>query len=343
MAKRTIETSEQTQITENFTERTELEDIINAQQYASERFIAQISSVFGNLEKMTPEQKTKMQEITNERTETIKDLKKILGEIGKAKYAGIIKAQELDVYSRSSEKIEEKTTEEYRELQDKIDDLQKRSLELDEKQEILLKEFRLRAEGKKLNRSLDAKMLEEMRTISVTDFLKKPFDDRLQFVTSDNIRAADLRSGKVTDVEINFSFDGRFNRALYMATTAGMIIPDEIRTVQVDGVSYSRSGLSQRGEFFDAAGRRLTIHDGTKIHADKKLTTEELEKKYASKLNLAEYKTDLEKTIALESEKRGIPPHLFLDIFKNELEQVSDIATQKAILEDLFVEIDRKK
>ena len=91
MAKRTIETSEQTQTTENFTERTELEDIINAQQYASERFIAQISSVFGNLEKMTPEQKTKMQEITNERTETIKDLKKILGEIGKAKYAGIIK------------------------------------------------------------------------------------------------------------------------------------------------------------------------------------------------------------------------------------------------------------
>jgi len=39
---------------------------------------------------------------------------------------------------------------------------------------------------------------------------------------------------RIKELEINFSFDGKFNRQLYLNTTAGMILPLEVREVEVN-------------------------------------------------------------------------------------------------------------
>lgn len=83
-----------------------------------------------------------------------------------------------------------------------------------------------------------------MQSISETNFLKNSVSDRLRYVTIGNISAEKILSGEVKDIEINFTFNGRFNRQLYIQTTAGMILPDEVRSVEVQGVTYSRNQYS---------------------------------------------------------------------------------------------------
>lgn len=83
--------------------------------------------------------------------------------------------------------------------------------------------------------------------------------------------------------------------------------------------------------------------DATKLQITQIMTKDELNKQYASKLDLSKFKDDNEKFLALESEKRGISPEIFLSAFGDELKQLESSADKKAVVEELFVEIDRQK
>lgn len=72
-----------------------------------------------------------------------------------------------------------------------------------------------------------------MQKVSGMNFLKNSKADRLRDLTIGNITPDKILTGKITDIEVNFVFNKRFNRSLYMNTTAGMVLPDEVRSVIV--------------------------------------------------------------------------------------------------------------
>lgn len=129
------------------------------------------------------------------------------------------------------------------EILDKISDLEKRILEIDEQQAIFLKNFRFLHNGVRLNDKLSEQEIEKLRQMDVTTFLQMPREKRLQAVTVGNIDTSKILDGSVKQVEINFSFNGRFNRQLYRSVTAGIIFPPEIREISSGGEKFFRSSL----------------------------------------------------------------------------------------------------
>jgi len=61
---------------------------------------------------------------------------------------------------------------------------------------------------------------EKLKTISSREFLKIPENERLRYITKSQIDTTKISSGEVKEIEFNFTFDSRFNRELYLKTTA---------------------------------------------------------------------------------------------------------------------------
>lgn len=304
-------------------------------------FKKQLGTVFSGNTAMTPEQKSQAERIIAEKERVIIQMENILKELQKSSSAIAVKKWELGVYD--SKKNLDKNSVEYRELQNTISDLQKILLELDESQTILLKEFWLLSKGIRINEFLDKKVVDRMQNVSGMEFLKNSKDDRLRKVTIGNITSEDILSGKKSDIEVNFVFNRRFNRSLYMNTTAGMILPDEVRSVTVNWKEYSRNSHYQSGEFFTKQWERLIIHDATKIHINTIIAKDEFSKKFVSRLDPKIFQNETDALILQESERRWVPSMIVKTLFGKELSQVSDIKDKRAILEDLMTEIDRKK
>lgn len=290
---------------------------------------------------MTEEQKARTNNLIAEKEKTIQLLQNISTELSSVQGSIDMKNRELNSYDKTQDS--KRSLEMIASLQDRMSDLEKIILELDETQRILTKEFGLASKGQSINQFLDKKLINEMQEISETNFLKNSLTDRLRFVTIGNITADKITKGQVKEIEINFSYNGRFNRQLYMQTTAGMILPDEVRSVRVNGEDYFRNTSTLKGEFFDKDGKRLIIRDETKITTLDVVSSDEISKKFSSKVDLSKYKTEEDKFIALESEKRGMPESVIISAFGDELAQVKNFADKKAILEELFTEIDRRK
>ena len=117
----------------------ELEATINNLKYSISNFDSKISSVLGT--QITPEQKKEAERITEERKKIVVELEKILSEIKKSKSELNVKNKEFDSYNNKN--VEAEDSIEYKDYLDKTSDLEKRILELDEAQSILLKEFNL--------------------------------------------------------------------------------------------------------------------------------------------------------------------------------------------------------
>ncbi|PZM83917.1 hypothetical protein DLH72_03055 [Candidatus Gracilibacteria bacterium] len=315
--------------------KSELELIIKNLEDSLNSFQLKINTVFNGTE-MSPEQKEKTEEIISSKTKVLNELRYTLGQITESKHELNLKHKELNVYSSVSID-DDKLSEEYIKLQEKISDLQKIIFELDEKQAILTKEFDLISSGKRLNQNLDKKEIEIMENITTIDFLKIDFKDRLKYLTVENISSADVLSGRYKDIEINFSFNGHFNRQLYLDVTAGMILPLEVRELKVGDTIYKRGEKFLKGEFFDKKGKILTISDGTKISIEKVLTTEELEKKYKF-----EDKENDPKILAKEAKQRGVPEELAKHLVKPDI-QSADSKTANAEMEYSFSHIDQQK
>ncbi|MDD3145622.1 MAG: hypothetical protein PHV23_05975 [Candidatus Gracilibacteria bacterium] len=141
---------------------------------------------------------------------------------------------------------------------------------------------------------------EKLKTISSKDFLSLPENERLQYVTKDNVDCDTISSGSVKDITFSFDQDGdgQLNKELYMLTTAGQVLPKEVREVTKDGEKYIRVGL--KGEFYNGE-KRLTIHDKTNISVDKLGTPDELNN--LEQENLKKYNEFIEKNSEFKDEK----------------------------------------
>ena len=64
---------------------------------------------------------------------------------------------------------------------------------------------------------------EKLKTISSREFLKIPERDRLKHITKSQIDSSKISSWEVKEVDFSFTFDGRFNKELYLRTTAWQV------------------------------------------------------------------------------------------------------------------------
>lgn len=118
---------------------------------------------------------------------------------------------------------------------------------------------------------------EETKALSkadTTEFLQIPAEKRLQYVTADHTDSADIANGTAKEVIFSFTYEGKLNQNLYKYTTAGQVLPSEVRSVSFGWVNYERMWVN--GEFYTKENKRLTIHEGTKISVDKLGTKDEV-------------------------------------------------------------------
>lgn len=189
--------------------------------------------------------------------------------------------------------------------------------------------------------SIDSKNLQSMTN---KEFLAISPAERLSAITKNNVDASKVVSGEVKNLEFTFTFDGVHNKDLYMKTTAGQVLPQEIGKVTVWGEEYSRQWLGW--EFFSVGNRRLTIHEGTKLEIGEPRNIEEMEKivkenTEKTKEYLAQ-NTSANPDIVAESLKRGIDPKFANLVFKDIYEKTPK-PDRKIVLEEMFTEFDRTR
>ncbi|NVP17658.1 hypothetical protein HUU51_02980 [Candidatus Gracilibacteria bacterium] len=188
---------------------------------------------------------------------------------------------------------------------------------------------------------------ENLKTLSSKEFLSLSPEERLQYVTQDNIDSDSVSSGYVTDITFSFDQDGdgNLNKELYMLTTAGQVLPKEIRQVTKDGQVYNRIGLT--GEFYNGE-KRLTIHDKTKVTLGEPMKAEELNK--ISEENIQKYNEFVEKNPEFKDEKynfaineaieKGIEPKMFLKVLSRRIEEFEKQASfEKTDVEFISTEV----
>lgn len=117
-----------------------------------------------------------------------------------------------------------------------------------------------------------------LKTIDNSKFLETPMEKRLQYITKNWVDSSEVSNWSVKDVEFTFTFDGQFNRELYLKTTAGQVLPKEVWSVIVNWREYNRINNSTLWEFYDASNNRLEIHERTKLEVSKLRSTEDLAK-----------------------------------------------------------------
>ncbi len=191
---------------------------------------------------------------------------------------------------------------------------------------------------------------EKLQTIKNLEFLKIAPKNRLQYITKNNIKSEDLlkKNLRISNIEFTFTFNWEFNKDLYLKTTAWQVLPEEIIEVTSKWIIYKRHWL--KGEFFSDEGKRLLIHEGTKIENIKLREIEEINKLKKEinkkKDTFLSENPNLEKfqDIVLEAYSRGIDPNFAIEAFGKYLNKYSIISQErKVLLEDMFTEYDRIK
>nr|MDD3720553.1 hypothetical protein [Candidatus Gracilibacteria bacterium] len=171
--------------------------------------------------------------------------------------------------------------------------------------------------------SLSTEILSEevLSNIESKDFLKIPRVQRLKYVTKSNKEYSDVKEGD--NIEFTFTFGKKYNYRLYLKTTAGQLLPSDVREVKSNGVTFSRNGLY--GEFFDKKGNRLVIHEGTNINILKssneetiKLVEENIKNIEKSGIKSGDKNYDL----ALFSTERGLDAGTSVILFSDSLDTV---------------------
>ncbi len=186
---------------------------------------------------------------------------------------------------------------------------------------------------------------EKLESITNHEFLRISLDKRLQYITKNHIKSEDLTKEKlrISNLEFTFTFDWVYNRELWLKTTAGQVLPSEVREVTSNGIIYKRSWL--KWEFFSEDNRRLIINQWTKIENIKIWDITKIEKQDNQKI-----KQYLEKhpenqkysDIVDEAIKRDIDPKVAILVFSEKVKDLSLVSMErKVLLEDMFTEFDR--
>lgn len=115
-----------------------------------------------------------------------------------------------------------------------------------------------------------------LKKIESPDFLSMSIDRRLSYITKDNNSVEDIVSWKTKNIEFNFTFDWEFNKNLYMLTTAGQVLPKEVREVTSSWEVYERMWINW--EFYSkSSNQRLLIKQWTQIEVSKIWDKKELD------------------------------------------------------------------
>ncbi len=206
-------------------------------------------------------------------------------------------------------------------------------LELKEQKQILLRGI----EVAKANKLSDSE-IKSMQAITSKEFLSTPANERLRFITQGNIEAKNVKEGWEKALNFTFTFDGKFNRELYIRTTAGQILPENVRTVTSGNVEYTRTGLN--GEFFSNEWKRLLIHEWTQLEVTKFWAEDELKQIQENLSNgLKEYKGTPHEELALESLKKWYDPKFVISLFWDKIASLS--VWKKETIEDKITDIAR--
>ncbi len=173
--------------------------------------------------------------------------------------------------------------------------------------------------------------------------LSLPRAVRLDLCTKNHTNIDELKSRKVKKIEFDFKFgEKNINKEIYLNTTAGQLLPAEVRTILKNGVVYKRSWL--KWEFFEDFGKRLTIHQGTNIVISEFEKSENIKKEkneIKEKLNIeSEEKISLSNKIRLEASLRWIEPDFAVIAFKDTLEKEPE-EKRKYVLENMLTDFDR--
>jgi len=125
---------------------------------------------------------------------------------------------------------------------------------------------------------------EKLMTITNREFLAISTDKRLQYITKNNIKSEDLTKEKlrITNLEFSFTFNWKFNRELWLKTTAWQVLPLEVREVVNNWIIYKRAWLEW--EFFTEDNRRLIINEWTKLNDIKIWDISEIKKQDNKKI-----------------------------------------------------------
>ncbi len=188
------------------------------------------------------------------------------------------------------------------------------------------------------NKLTDAEQ-KKFQTISNREFLQLSSQERLRFVTIGNFSAVDVATGTHKNIEFTFTYDGVFNRDFYIRTTAGQVLPPEVRELTSGKEIYKRSGIS--GEFFTESGKRLKIHEGTQVDVSKLATPEELQNMQKSLQTQKDtFAENPLKDLAEMALEREIDPTFVLIMFGGEIEKLSGVQ-RRVMIEDKLTDIAR--
>lgn len=155
----------------------------------------------------------------------------------------------------------------------------------------------------------------DISKMSNADILKLAPAERLPYITKWSVDAGKVISGETKTVEFTFSSEGKLNRDLYMYTTAGQVLPSEVRRVSSGGQQYERIWTS--GEFYNTTNqKRLVIWEGTKLDSIEtwdisKLSEQNTEIYQEFIKNNSEYGGEKYKNIIETAIEKWIEPKMF--------------------------------
>ena len=168
-----------------------------------------------------------------------------------------------------------------------------------------------------------------LQTISSIDFLKTSQNKRLKYITLWNIDSSRLITWEVKSLD----FDFKWNKELYLKTTAGQVMPAEVRSIITpDWLIWKRSSNNLLWEFFDKNNKRLIIWDSSwvwfkwysKIEGvilwDINTLTSNISTKFKAYSEKQENKDNFD--IIKASLERWIDPELAIRVIWNELNLV---------------------
>jgi len=195
----------------------------------------------------------------------------------------------------------------------------------------------------------------ELSNMSNLDFLETSHNDRLQYISSNGVNSKDILEKWAKFVEFNF----HKNRKLYSMTTAGQIMPDEVRNIKTDDWNiWKRSEKSLSWEFFNKNNVRLIIWEWMsskfkwykKIEIWKVANPEELKtitdnkkrelNKYLSENNLKENNENKDILIAII--ERWLDPKSIFDIILPLVDNLSN-EERSAKIEYILTWIERTR
>lgn len=218
-------------------------------------------------------------------------------------------------------------------VNDRIIKLRGELSELQEQKQILLRSIELA----KVNKLSDAEV-KNMQKMTSKEFLSTPENQRLRFISEWNIETKDVKEGGIKTLNFTFTFDGKFNRDLYVRTTAGQTLPENVRTLQSWGMEYTRTGLN--GEFFSPDGKRLLIHEGTQVEITKFWSPDEIKQMYEFVENAGkEYKDTPHEALAWEAMKKWYDPKFIISLLWEQITSTQSL--KKETIEDRLTDIAR--